>query len=83
MTVITLADLFADLHGQHFTNRQELEEAVLEVFNRHVAQLPVGYSYRDAVDGARERGWLLTNGGGHGVRVDLRDAAPAAGTAQR
>ncbi len=76
MTRITLVDLFEDLHGKRFENRRELEEAVVEVFNRHVAELPVGYSYMDAIDGARARGWLVTNGTPQGVRVDLADALP-------
>lgn len=76
MAPVTLIDLFADLHGEHFASRHEFEEAVLAVFNRHVAELPIGFSYQDAIDGARARGWLITNGGSRGVSVDLGDAQP-------
>lgn len=76
MTRITLVDLFEDLRGKRFDNRRELEEAVVEVFNRHVSELPVGYSYMDAIDGARAHGWLVTNGTPHGVRVDLAGMLP-------
>lgn len=76
MTHITLVDLFEELNGRRYDNRQQLEDAVLEVFNRHVAELPVGYSYLDAIDGAREQGWLQTNGGPTGVRVMLGTVTP-------
>lgn len=77
MTTVTLNDLFADLDGRQFDNRRDFETAVLEVFNQHVSDLPIGYSYVDAIDGARARGWLVTTGGARGVRVHLGDAAPA------
>ena len=71
MAHVTLIDLFRDLDGKDFSTRQKLEEAVLEVFNQHVTELPVGYSYMDAIEGARAQGWLDTNGKGHGVKVTL------------
>lgn len=74
MARVTLLDLFRDLDGRHFDTRQQLEEAVLEIFNRHVAELPIGYSYKDAIEGARAEGWLQTNGAGHGVKVCIRPA---------
>jgi hypothetical protein len=77
MAQVTLTDLFRELHGQRFANRQELEAAVLEIFNRHVGELPIGYSYKDAIEGARARGWLITNGTAAGVKVDLGDALPS------
>lgn len=79
MARVTLRDLFQELDGKHFDTRQALEEAVLEVFNRHVAELPVGYSYKDAIDGALEEGWLQTNGNGHGVKVTLPRVMAASG----
>jgi hypothetical protein len=77
MTQVTLKDLFRDLDGEYYENRQAFEEAVVEVFNRHVAELPVGYSYEDAIEGARVEGWLKTNGGGHGVQVSLSQPVAA------
>jgi hypothetical protein len=71
MARVTLQQLFEDLDGQHFATRHKLEEAVLEIFNRHVTELPVGFSYMDAIEGARSEGWLHTNGEGHGVKVAL------------
>ena len=72
MAGVTLPDLFAELQDRHFDSRRQLEAAVVEVFNRHVGELPIGFSYHDAIDAARVHGWLQTNGGTHGVRVDLR-----------
>jgi hypothetical protein len=71
MDRVTLPDLFAELQDQHFDNRRQLEEAVVDAVNRHLDELPIGFSYHDAIDAAGARGWLQTNGGGHGVRVDL------------
>ena len=76
MARVTLVDLFIDLKGAHFDNRQDLERAVLKIFNRHVAELPVGYSYKDAIEGARSQGWLKTNGDGHGVTVKIGQEQP-------
>ena len=76
MTLVTLTDLLKELEGEHFDNRRALEEAVVKVFNEHVADLPIGYSYKDAIEGARTEGWLETNGDGHGVTVRLGDARP-------
>jgi hypothetical protein len=79
MAGVTLQNLFEGLDGRYFPSRQELEHAVLEIFNRHVAELPVGYSYTDAIEGARSLGWLRTNGDGHGVTVELHAQPAAAG----
>jgi|HubBroStandDraft_1064217.scaffolds.fasta_scaffold179840_3 hypothetical protein len=75
MARVTLMDLFNDLEGRHFASRQELEGAVLEIFNRHVTELPIGYSYKDAIEGARSNGWLDADNG-QGVTVRLGDARP-------
>ncbi len=72
MTHVTLEQLFEALDGQSFPTRQKLEEAVLEIFNQHVTEMPIGYSYMDAIEGARANGWLHTNGDGHGVEVSIR-----------
>lgn len=77
MARVTLRDLFVELNGKHFETRMDLEAAVVEVFNRHITELPVGYSYKDAIEGARVEGWLQTNGGGHGVRVALPEPVAA------
>ena len=78
MACVTLQDLFAELDGQRFENREALEVAVLGVFNSHLGELPIGYTYHDAIEGARTEGWLRTNGSPHGVRVVLGASAPAA-----
>jgi hypothetical protein len=77
MERVTLRDLFAELNGKHFETRMAFEAAVVEVFNRHLAQLPVGYSYKDAIEGARVEGWLETNGDGHGVSIRVPGPVPA------
>ena len=78
MAAVTLFDLFAGLNGEKYGNRQDLEEAVLDVVNSHLGELPIGFSYRDAIDGARREGWLRPNGTPTGVVVDLDHSAQAA-----
>jgi len=78
MALVTLADLFRDLNGDYFETRQAFEEAFVVVFNRYVTELPVGFSYEDAIEAARAKGWLKTNGDGHGVRVSLPEPVAAA-----
>jgi hypothetical protein len=79
MERVTLRGLFEELDGRKFPTRQQLAEAVLEVFNRHLTELPVGYSYMDAIEGARAEGWLHTNGDGHGVKVSVSEPLATVG----
>ena len=73
MARVTLRELFQELDGREYATRKQFEKAFLKVFNRCVTQLPVGYSYMDAIDGARAEGWLHTNGHGHGVKVCMEE----------
>lgn len=77
MAAVTLRDLFEELDGRQFENRQEFEQEVIDAFNKHVAELPIGYSYKDAIEGARLSGWLVTDNG-HGVTVDVSEPAALA-----
>ena len=77
MAAVTLRDLFGELDGKTFEDRQEFEQEVIDVFNKHVAELPIGYSYKDAIEGARLSDWLITDNG-HGVRVEVREPAALA-----
>jgi hypothetical protein len=77
MAAVTLRDLFAELDGRTFEDRQEFEQEVIDVFNKHVAELPIGYSYKDAIEGARLSDWLITDNG-QGVPVEVREPAALA-----
>ncbi len=79
MEPVSLADLFREMDGREFETRQELEHAVVEVFNRHISAFPVGFTYEDALEAARAFGWLDVSGfEGHGVRVSLpAETSPA------
>jgi hypothetical protein len=57
---VTLKDIFRHLDGLSFSSRSKLEKAVCAAFNVYVGRLPVEFSYKDAIDGALERGWLKT-----------------------
>jgi hypothetical protein len=62
MAIVTLTEIFTPLDGHHFDSRNEFEKAVVEVVNEHITELPIGFSYKDAIDGARRNRWLETNG---------------------
>jgi hypothetical protein len=80
MAKVTLEELFCELDGRDFGTRRELEKAVVEIFNRHVSDLPVGFTYEDAIEAARESGWLDVSGfSNHGVRVNLHPNGMPAG----
>jgi hypothetical protein len=83
VSISKLEDIFRQMEGESYETRQELEAAVLEVFNRHIADFPVGYTYKDAIEGARSLEWLRTTPPGQGVKVvlakqDLRDELASA-----
>jgi hypothetical protein len=72
MATVSLEDLFSEIDGKEFATRRELERAVVDVFNRHVSELPVGFTYEDALEAALSRGWFDVSGfEDHGVRVNL------------
>jgi hypothetical protein len=58
-----------------FESREDLEQRVIDAFNKHVAELPIGYSYKDAIEGARLSGWLKPD---DGRSVTVRVGDPAA-----
>ncbi|MFI5271049.1 MAG: hypothetical protein ACHQT9_03335 [Candidatus Saccharimonadales bacterium] len=67
----TLANLLENFDGQFYGCRQELDIAVVEATNANIINLPIGFSYKDAIDGALERGWLFTRPRLPGVVVKL------------
>ena len=70
MVGVTLEQLFSELSGAQFDGRTQLEEAVVVVVNKHVGELPIGFSYRDAIEAARNAGWLAVTDAGLQVHVD-------------
>ncbi|HEX8207465.1 MAG TPA: hypothetical protein VF587_15485 [Solirubrobacteraceae bacterium] len=76
MSEFTLETLFRDaaLDGKWFESKQQLEETFVEVFNRHISEMPPSYSYGAVLAWAQRQGWLVRNGKG-GVTVDV-DAVP-------
>ena len=57
-------DLFRELAGRRFINYGELEETVLEIINRHLESWPLGYTFKNAIRNAEQKGWLIKESDG-------------------
>jgi hypothetical protein len=66
---------FAVLNCQSFGSRNDFERAVIDqVVNPNKANLPIGFSYKDAIEGAIRRRWLKVNREIAGVTVEIPKA---------
>ena len=76
---ITLRDFFAAIDGEYYGSRMEMERGVVDEYNKHITEWPVGYSYKDTIEGALAYGWFRTNpDGSPGVRIDIgKEEAPS------
>jgi len=54
-----LNTLFGELDGQAFESYGEFDERVRELFARHRSAFPTSYTYRKAIQWARERGLIV------------------------
>jgi hypothetical protein len=61
-------DILKELTGT-YSSFHELEEGVLEAFNRRVGLIPPNYSYRQLIDLALKRGWVVRTGSEFRVAV--------------
>jgi hypothetical protein len=67
--VIQTLDLFRPLDGRDFACDRELQEAVLKIFNAHLAEMPPGYLYTQLIDWGRWQGWIRRTELGWSVRL--------------
>lgn len=61
-TVFTPAELFADLPQRTFDDYGEFEKAFVARFNAHRFDLPIGYSWRDALNWGLRRDVVRRDG---------------------
>lgn len=54
--------LLLTLNGRVFSTQQELQAAVLPLYNINLASFPPDFSYRELVESAVEKGWILSIG---------------------
>jgi hypothetical protein len=70
----SVAALFHELDGRRFSQYDVLIDAILTLMNEHLADMPIGYGYADALALAQERDWLAVGADGCSVTI----TAPAA-----
>lgn len=52
-------DLFKQLEGRKYHTYQELEEAVVGIYNQHLREIPPGFSYLSLLGLAEQKHWIL------------------------
>jgi hypothetical protein len=62
--------LFAELNKQEYSRYQDLENAVIDVYNKHLRELPPGYSYRRLIELGRQKRWIIEEAGGFRISLD-------------
>ena len=56
--------MFGQLDGKSFQTYRDFENAVLSVFNRHLAYVPPQYSYRQLIEWGLQNDWIVEGGEG-------------------
>ncbi len=69
MPQVTSRELLQPLDGRVFATDRELHEAVLEIFNQHLSELPPGYYYTQLIEWARRQEWILRTDSGYRVQL--------------
>lgn len=54
--------IFKPLNGRAFNDYRSLETVVLALFNKHLIEIPPGYSYRQLIEWGRQNGWIVKAG---------------------
>lgn len=71
MAVISSKNLLAEINGQEFRNRGQLEKAVVEVFKKRSSEILSGYSPSQLIRwGDRHRAIIPVNGNGFRIDID-------------
>lgn len=69
-------DILRQYDGFLFRDYEDFESAILELFNRHLADFPPGYKYTQWISWITANGWVRYNSNGT-VYVDSRGVEPA------
>jgi len=65
-------EIFQRLDGYVFASFRDLESELLQRFNENIDQIPPGYSYRQLIGLAEERGWLIHTGQEFKIQMGVR-----------
>jgi hypothetical protein len=67
--------ILEELDGQRFDSYRILEECVVELFNRHLAEFPPNYSYKELLKWGTQNDLIAYDAGGnvYVVNVKYRD----------
>jgi len=76
MDRVSSRDLFKRLDGQVFDNYQQLQEAVLRVFNQYLAAAPPRYSYLQLIEWGKRNSWIVP-ADGRKFRITLEEGQPS------
>ena len=77
MIELSVRDLFRELEGTTYPDYRTMQEAVLNLFNRHVRAFPPRYSYLQLIAWGEEQGWIRPTGDGC-YRIELQEPTPTA-----
>jgi hypothetical protein len=72
---MTTRDFFQKLEGDRFESFQDLQERVLDEFNRHLEWFPPHYSYLQLIDWAKFNNWIIEDDG-YRINVTPNGASP-------
>jgi hypothetical protein len=61
MAGLVSEDIFRELTGT-YTSFSEMESRLLQIFNSRVGAIPPNYSYRQLIELAEQRGWVVKSG---------------------
>lgn len=76
MSQVQLPSVFGELDGQRFPTYQQLQEAILAAFNRHLAEFPPGYSYLQLIEWGARQNWIVpTDGNGFRIAITAKREA--------
>lgn len=76
MDHVSSRDLFKPLDGREFDDYQQLQDAILSVFNQHLAAAPPRYSYLQLIEWGKRNSWIVP-ADGQKFRISLEKGQPS------
>lgn len=61
--------LFAELEKQ-YSRYEDLENAIVNIYNKHLRELPPGYTYKRLLEWGVQNRWIVEEGGRFRIRLD-------------
>jgi hypothetical protein len=69
MAQLTSKALYGKIDGQRFGSFEDLERAIVQVYNEHLNEFPPGYSYRQLLEWGNQNQWIVRDDGGFKVSI--------------